>query len=116
MLRGDVFLVNFNFSKKRRGSEQKGIRPALIVQNDIGNKYSNTTIIAALTSKTQNKPLPINIFVSKKESNLPKDSLILLGHLMTVDKSRLTKFLTHLPLDVMKKVDKGLKISLGLKG
>ena len=109
--RGDVVLVDFEPVK---GSEQGKIRPALIMQNNILNKYSPTTIVAPLTSKIYKEEYPTNVEVSKRESNLDKDSTILLNQIRTIDKSRIIKSLTNLDGYVMKKVEMAIKVSLGL--
>ncbi len=109
--RGSIFLINLEPVK---GSEQGGIRPCLIIQNDYGNKYSPLTIIAPLTSKKFSKEFPTNVFVSKEDSSLDKDSTILLNQIRTIDKSRLLKKTSSLDSYIMRKVDKALKISLAL--
>jgi len=110
--RGDIFLANLEPVK---GSEQGGIRPVLIIQNDISNKYSPVTIIAAITSKIFERECPTNVFLTKKESGLDKDSTILLNQIRTIDKSRLIKKIKTLDLFLMEKVELAIKISLGLK-
>ncbi|OIO40442.1 PemK family transcriptional regulator [Candidatus Pacearchaeota archaeon CG1_02_31_27] len=110
--RGDIFLANLEPVK---GSEQGGIRPVLIIQNDISNKYSPVTIIAAITSKIFEREFPTNVFLTKKESGLDKDSTILLNQIRTIDKSRLIKKIKTLDLFLMEKVELAIKISLGLK-
>ena len=96
------------------GSEQGGVRPVLIVQNDIGNKYSPTVIIAAITSQINKAKLPTHVELCAKEYGLPKDSVILLEQIRTVDKRRLREKAGFLKQDIMKKVDEGLLISFGL--
>lgn len=97
-----------------KGSEQGGIRPCLIIQNDEGNKYSPLTIIAPITSKMFTREFPTNVFVSKEDSRLEKDSNILLNQIRTIDKRRLIKKLGSLDIGLMKKVDMAIKISLDL--
>ncbi len=109
--RGDIFLANL---EPVRGKEQGGIRPVLIIQNDIGNNTSPVTIIAAITSKIYEKDFPTNISISKEDSKLDKDSVILLNQLRTIDKSRLIKHIGELDNFLMAQVDMALKISLGL--
>ena len=109
--RGDIILVDLEPVK---GSEQGGIRPCLIIQNDKGNKYSPLTIIAPLTSKDFTKEFPTNVFVSREESGLDKDSTILLNQIKTIDKSRIMKKISSLNSFLMNKVDLAIKISLGL--
>ncbi len=95
------------------GSEQGGIRPVLILQNDIGNRYSPTIIVAAITSKTGKAKLPTHIEVEGERFGLPKDSVILLEQLRTIDKKRLMEKLGGLNSYAMNKVESGLKVSLG---
>jgi mRNA interferase MazF len=109
--RGDIFLANLEPIK---GSEQGGIRPVLIIQNDISNKHSPVTIIAAITSKIFDKEFPTNVFVSQKDSKLDKDSTILLNQIRTIDNSRLIKKIGSLDSLIMNQVDKSLKVSLFL--
>ena len=109
--RGDIFLINLEPVK---GSEQGGVRPCLIIQNDYGNKFSPLTIIAPITSKKFSKNYSTNVFISEDESGLDKDSTILMNQIKSIDKRRLIKKLGSLDLFTMKKVDMTLKISLGL--
>ena len=109
--RGDNFLVNL---EPVTGSEQGGIRPFLIIQNDYGNKYSPLTIIAPLTSKVFIKEFPTNVFILKEDSGLDKDSTILLNQIRTIDKNRLIKKIGSLDFNLINKLNLALKISLGL--
>jgi mRNA interferase MazF len=111
MKKGEIFLANL---KPVKGSEQGGIRPVLIIQNDISNKHSPVTIIAAITSKIFEKEFPTNVFISKKDSKLDKDSNILLNQIRTIDNSRLIKRIGSLDNFTMNKVDRALKVSLAL--
>ncbi len=95
------------------GSEQGGIRPILIVQNDTGNKYSPTVIAAAITSKLNKAKLPTHIELSEGECGLVKDSVILLEQIRTLDKKRLKERIGELPTPTMNKVNTALLISLG---
>jgi len=95
------------------GSEQGGIRPVLVVQNDIGNKYSPTVIAAAITSKQTKAKLPTHIQLNGGEYGLPLDSVVLLEQIRTLDKRRLREKIGELSLDEMQKVNDGLLISLG---
>ncbi len=95
------------------GSEQGGVRPILIVQNDTGNKYSPTIIAAAVTSKMSKAKLPTHIELSANEFGLTKDSVILLEQIRTLDKRRLKERIGELSTDTMQKVNVGLLISLG---
>ncbi|NLM03424.1 MAG: type II toxin-antitoxin system PemK/MazF family toxin [Clostridiales bacterium] len=96
------------------GSEQGGVRPVLVVQNDIGNKYSPTIIITAITSQIYKAKLPTHVEISALEHGLTKDSVILLEQLRTIDKKRLSEKIGFLNDEMMQKVDEALSISLGL--
>lgn len=109
--RGDIVYANLN---PVIGSEQGGVRPVLIIQNNIGNKYSPTTIIAAITSKIKKAKLPTHVELSAAEFNLEKDSVILLEQLRTIDKRRLKEKIAHLDDEIMSEIDRALMISLGL--
>lgn len=109
--RGDVFFADLS---PVRGSEQGGQRPVLIIQNDIGNKYSPTVIIAAITAKIAKAKLPTHVEVQASQVGLLKDSVVLLEQVRTIDKTRLIQKLGHLEEGVMVAVDKALVISLGL--
>lgn len=97
------------------GSEQGGIRPVLVVQNDIGNKYSPTVIAAAVTSKINKAKLPTHIELSSNTYGLQKDSVILLEQIRTLDKRRLKERIGELNETTMTKVDKAILISLGFE-
>ncbi|MEK6875234.1 MAG: type II toxin-antitoxin system PemK/MazF family toxin [Nanoarchaeota archaeon] len=109
--KGDVVLVNF---EPVRGSEQRGIRPSLIIQNDIFNKYSPTTIVAPITSKLFKKEYPTNVFIKKEDSKLNRDSTILLNQIKTIDKSRIIKKISLVDIFTMNKVDRAIKVSLAI--
>lgn len=109
--RGDVFFADLS---PVVGSEQGGIRPVLILQNDIGNQYSPTTIIAAITSQIAKAKLPTHVEIPAKVSGLEKDSVILLEQLRTIDKSRLFEKVSSLNEELMYKVNRAMEISLGL--
>ncbi len=96
------------------GSEQGGIRPVLIIQNDVGNKHSPTVICAAITSKMNKAKLPTHIELDSHRYEMVKDSVVLLEQLRTIDKKRLKDKVCHLDQDMMEKVNKGLLISLEL--
>jgi len=96
------------------GSEQGGVRPVLVIQNDVGNKYSPTVIIAAITSQIEKAKLPTHVEVEAKEYGLEKDSVVLLEQIRTIDKQRLQGKVTELDSRLMLKVSQALKISLGL--
>ena len=95
------------------GSEQGGVRPVLVIQNDIGNKYSPTIIICAITSKLSKARIPTHIELSAKEYNLPKDSVCLLEQIRTIDKQRIKERLSYIGAKKMKEVERALLISLG---
>ena len=95
------------------GSEQGGIRPVLILQNDIGNKYSPTVIVSAITSQLGKAKLPTHIELSAEQYNLPKNSVALLEQIRTLDKRRLQDKITTLSSDKMREINKALLISLG---
>ena len=109
--KGEILLVNF---EPIRGSEQGRIRPALVVQNDILNKFSPLTIVLPITSRVYEKEFPTNVFISKKESPLDKDSTVLANQIRTIDKSRIIKKLGSIDRLAMSKVDMAIKISLAL--
>lgn len=111
MRRGDVYYADL---RPVIGSEQGGIRPVLIVQNDVGNRHSPTVICAAITSKMNKAKLPTHIELSSEEYDMDKDSVILLEQLRTVDKKRLKDKVCHLDGEIMAKVSKALLISLEL--
>ncbi|MBQ7652993.1 MAG: type II toxin-antitoxin system PemK/MazF family toxin [Clostridia bacterium] len=95
------------------GSEQGGVRPVLVVQNDIGNKYSPTIIAAAITSKQTKAKLPTHVELNGGEYGLPLDSVVLLEQIRTLDKRRLREKIGELSQDEMKRINDGLLISLG---
>ena len=109
--RGDIFYADLS---PVVGSEQGGVRPVLVIQNDIGNKYSPTIIIAAITSQINKAKLPTHIEISAEEYGLTKDSVILLEQIRTIDKKRLKEKIGHLSDELMKKVDECIQVSFGL--
>ena len=111
MRRGDVYYADL---RPVIGSEQGGIRPVLIVQNDVGNRHSPTIICAAITSKMNKAKLPTHIELSAGKYDMVKDSVILLEQLRTIDKKRLKDKVCHLDDDIMRQVNRGLMISLEL--
>ena len=110
--RGDIFYANLN---PVLGSEQGGLRPVLIIQNDIGNTYSPTTIIAAITSKIKRAKIPTHIELNAARYHLEKDSVILLEQVRTIDKQRLKSGSPISDPGIMEQVDSALAISIGLK-
>lgn len=111
MKRGDVYYADL---RPVIGSEQGGIRPVLIVQNDVGNRHSPTVICAAITSKMNKAKLPTHIELDCGRYDMVRDSVVLLEQLRTIDKKRLKDKVCHLDQDIMEKVNKGLLISLEL--
>lgn len=111
MKRGDVYYADL---RPVIGSEQGGIRPVLIIQNDVGNKHSPTVICAAITSKLEKAKLPTHITISSNVYDMEKDSVILLEQLRTIDKKRLKDKVCHLGEDIMGQVNSALEISLSL--
>lgn len=95
------------------GSEQGGVRPVLIIQNDVGNKYSPTVIVSAITSQLGKAKLPTHIELPAEKYNLPKNSVALLEQIRTLDKRRLQEKVTTLSPEKMREVNKALLISLG---
>ena len=110
--RGDIYLADLN---PFVGSEQGGIRPVLIIQNDIGNKFSPTVIAAAITSKTDKSKLPTHIDVYAEKYGLARDSVILLEQIRTLDKKRLKEKMGHLDDDLMNRVNNAITVSFGLE-
>ena len=109
--RGDLYYADLS---PVIGSEQGGVRPVLIVQNDVGNKYSPTVIVAAITSQINKARLPTHIEINAQDFGLPKDSVVLLEQIRTIDKKRLRERLGRFSEEMMAYVDECLKISLGL--
>jgi mRNA interferase MazF len=105
--RGEIWMVNFN---PGRGSEQKGMRPGLIIQNDVGNQYASTTIVAAIT--TTIKKYPVTVLVTRGKSGLKEESMVNLAQILTLAKERLIKRIGALDKDKMLEVDEAIKISL----
>ncbi|PWM69005.1 MAG: PemK family transcriptional regulator [Clostridiales bacterium] len=110
--RGDIYYADLS---PVVGSEQGGMRPVLIVQNDVGNKYSPTVIAAAITSKTSKSKLPTHIEVYADKYGLAKDSVILLEQIRTIDKTRLKEKMGHLDDYVMNQVNDAITVSFGLE-
>jgi mRNA interferase MazF len=109
--RGDVYFADLS---PVVGSEQGGVRPVLVIQNDIGNRFSPTVIVAAITAQIQKAKLPTHVEIDAKRYGFERDSVILLEQIRTIDKQRLTDKITHLDEEMMDKVDEALQISLGL--
>jgi mRNA interferase MazF len=109
--RGDVYFADLS---PVVGSEQGGVRPVLVIQNDIGNRFSPTVIVAAITAQIQKAKLPTHVEIDARRYGFERDSVILLEQIRTIDKQRLTDKITHLDDEMMDKVDEALQISLGL--
>lgn len=110
--RGDIFYADLS---PVVGSEQGGVRPVLIVQNDVGNRYSPTVIAAAITSRLDKAKLPTHIDVYADRVGLARDSVILLEQIRTIDKKRLGEKMGHLDDAVMREVDEAITVSFGLQ-
>ncbi len=111
MRRGDIYYADL---RPVIGSEQGGIRPVLIIQNDVGNKHSPTVICAGITSKMNKAKLPTHIELNASKYDMVKDSVILLEQLRTIDKKRVKDRICHLDQDIMQVVNDGLMVSLEL--
>lgn len=109
--RGDIFYADLS---PVVGSEQGGMRPVLIVQNNIGNHYSPTVIVAAITARISKPKMPTHVGVPAKGNGIGKDSVILLEQIRTIDKQRLRDRVTHSDDAVMNRVNRALGISVGL--
>lgn len=109
--RGDIFYADLS---PVIGSEQGGVRPVLVIQNDIGNKYSPTIIIAAITSQINKAKLPTHVEINAPEYGLPKDSVVLLEQIRTIDKRRLRERIGKFNDEMMDNVNECLSISIGL--
>lgn len=110
--RGDIYYADLS---PVIGSEQGGIRPVLIVQNDVGNRFSPTVIAAAITSQTEKTRLPTHIRLSSVECGLQRDSIVLLEQIRTLDKRRLRECMGRLEDEMMGKIDEAISISFGLQ-
>lgn len=110
--RGEVYFADLS---PVVGSEQGGIRPVLILQNDIGNRFSPTVIVAAITAQIQKAKLPTHVEINAEKYAFERNSVILLEQVRTLDKQRLTDKITKLDKDKMQEVDIALELSLGLK-
>lgn len=109
--RGDIYLVNFDPTV---GAEIRKTRPALVIQNDMGNKYSPITIVAAITSRFEEPPYPTDVIVEPEESGLSLRSAVVLNQIRSIDRQRLVKRLGHAGSKTMDRVDQAIQISLGL--
>ncbi len=109
--RGDLYYADLS---PVIGSEQGGVRPVLVIQNDIGNKYSPTIIISAITSQINKAKLPTHIEITAQDYGLPKDSVVLLEQIRTIDKKRLREKIGRFDDKLMRSIDDALRISIGL--
>ena len=111
--RGEIYYADLN---PVVGSEQGGIRPIVVLQNDVGNKYSPTVIAAATTSRLTKAKLPTHIELTKDTTPLPKDSVVLLEQIRTIDKSRIKEKIGELSPELMQQINNALLVSLGFYG
>ncbi|MBL1223567.1 type II toxin-antitoxin system PemK/MazF family toxin [Enterococcus sp. BWR-S5] len=109
--RGDIYFADLS---PVVGSEQGGIRPVLVIQNNLGNHFSPTIIVAAVTAKMAKPKLPTHIGINSGETGIERDSVILLEQIRTIDKARLKEKVCHLGIEVMTDVDRALGISVGI--
>lgn len=109
--RGDIFYADLS---PVVGSEQGGIRPVLIIQNDVGNRHSPTVICAAITSRMNKAKLPTHIELDAGKYQIVKNSVVLLEQVRTIDKQRLRDYVCHLDKEIMTKIDEALRISFSL--
>ena len=109
--RGDIYYADL---RPVIGSEQGGIRPVLIVQNDVGNRYSPTVIAAAITSQKDKSKLPTHIELSSQSCGLSRDSIVLLEQIRTIDKRRLKEHMGRLDETAMNRINHALEVSFGL--
>lgn len=109
--RGDIYYADLS---PVVGSEQGGVRPVLIIQNNVGNRHSPTVICAAITSKMNKAKLPTHIEISVRDYRIIKNSVILLEQIRTIDKQRLKEFVCHIDPAMMRRVDEAIRVSLEL--
>ncbi len=110
--RGEIYYADLN---PVIGSEQGGIRPVLIIQNDVGNKYSPTVIVTPFTSKIEKPSLPTHIFIRSADSGLPQDSIILLEHIRTIDKARLKSYVGKISSEKLDVITICLSVSFDIE-
>nr|WP_317282240.1 type II toxin-antitoxin system PemK/MazF family toxin [uncultured Sellimonas sp.] len=109
--RGDIFYADLS---PVVGSEQGGIRPVLVIQNEMGNRHSPTVICAAITSRMNKSKLPTHVEIDARRCGIVKNSVVLLEQIRTIDKQRLKENICHLDKEMMKKVDDALRVSIAL--
>lgn len=110
MKRGDVYRADLD---PVIGSEQGGIRPVVIIQNDRGNRHSPTVIVAAVTTRRKKEHLPVHVLLTREESGLAFDSVVLTEQVRTLEKTRLTRYLGTVSAQAMKRIDRALGMSMG---
>lgn len=111
VFKGEIWMANLDGGI---GSEQSGIRPVLVCQNDAGNFFAPTTQIAPISSSKSKKPLPTHVHINAKKSGLERDSVVFIEQVRTIDKSRLLNRITKLNKEYMEEIDSAIKISFGL--
>lgn len=109
--RGDIYYADL---RPVVGSEQGGVRPVLIIQNDMGNRHSPTVICAAITSRMSKSKLPTHVVIDSRCCSIVKDSVVLLEQLRTIDKQRLREKVCHLEEDMIRQIDEALRVSLDI--
>ena len=109
--RGDIYYADL---RPVVGSEQGGVRPVLIIQNDMGNRHSPTVICAAITSRMSKAKLPTQVVIDSRCCSIVKDSVVLLEQLRTIDKQRLREKVCHLEEDMIRQIDEALRVSLDI--
>ena len=109
--RGDIYYADL---RPVVGSEQGGVRPVLIIQNDMGNRHSPTVICAAITSRMSKAKLPTHVVIDSRCFSIVKDSVVLLEQLRTIDKQRLREKVCHLEEDMIRQIDEALRVSLDI--
>lgn len=110
--KGDIFFADLGTESV--GSEQRGTRPVVVIQNNVGNKFSPTVIVAAITSSIKKAKLPVHLQLLSEDSKLPANSVILLEQIRTIDKRRLVSKISSLQADVIQEIDETLKVSLNI--
>jgi len=113
MRRGDIYRADLD---PVVGSEQGGIRPVVIIQNDIGNRHSPTVIVAAVTTRRKKPELPVHVCITAQESGLARDSVVLTEQVRTLEKTRLSRYLGTLSDEAMRRIDRALAMSIGTAG
>ncbi len=111
--RGEIYICDLG---QNVGSEQCGLRPVIVIQNNVGNKYSPTVVVSAITSSLNKAKLPTHVNISSAESGLSDDSIILLEQIRTLDKSRLKTKIGNVNSETLKKIDIALAVSIGIGG